>query len=158
MKNLIAAAIVATIVGAPLAPALAEDAPRAEQSDAVALVKNAVAYYKRHGAEKAFKEYQNKNGPFVYRDLYIVVLDMKGNCLSHGDNAKMIGQNLIGLKDPDGKEYVKDRIEMARTKPTGSQVFKRKNPANGEIEVRNFYYEKVDDVLIGSGSFTRIEK
>lgn len=158
MKKLLAAAIAVTILGAPVAPTLADDAPRAEQSDAVALVKNAVAYYKRHGAEKAYKEYQNKNGPFVYRDLYIVVLDMSGNCVSHGDNAKMIGQNLIGLKDPDGKEYVRERIEMARSQPTGSQVFKRKNPATGEIEVRNFYYEKVGDVLIGSGSFTRIQK
>jgi cytochrome c len=139
------------------APAFADD-PRASQSDAEALVKNAVAYLKRHGTEKAFKEFQNKNGPFVYRDLYVVVLDTNGLVRAHGANLSFVGQNQLGLKDPDGKEYVRERIEMARANPTGSQVFKRKNPATGQIEIRKFYYEKVDDLIVGSGSFTRLEK
>ncbi len=137
-------------------PALADDL-RATDADAEALVKNAVTYLKRHGPEKAYKEFGNKNGPFVYRDLYVVVLDMNGNCLAHGDNAKMVGQNLMGLKDPDGKEYVRERIQMVKTKPVGTQAFKRKNPATGQIEIRNFHYEKVDDVIVGSGSFTKIQ-
>ena len=137
--------------------ALADDL-RATDADANALVKNAVTYLKRHGPEKAYKEFSNKNGPFVYRDLYVVVLDMNGNCLAHGDKAEMIGQNLMRLKDPDGKEYVRERIEMVREKPVGTQVFKRKNPATGQVEIRVFYYEKVDNVIVGSGAFKQIEK
>lgn len=141
-----------------LAGSARADDLRATEEDAQALVKNAVAYLKRHGPEKAYKEFGNKNGPFVYRDLYVVVLDMNGNCVAHGDNPKMVGQNLIALKDPDGKEYVRERIELVKAKPVGTQVFKRKNPANGQIELRTFFYEKVDQVIVGSGSFTSLAK
>jgi cytochrome c len=138
-------------------PALADEL-RATEADANALVKNAVTYLKRHGPEKAYKEFGKKNGPFVYRDLYVVVLDMNGNVLAHGDKADWVGQNLMSLKDPDGKEYVRERIEMARASPVGTQTFKRKNPATGQTEIRIFHYERVEDVIVGSGSFRQIVK
>ncbi len=138
-------------------PAVADDV-RATDADAEALVKNAVSYLKRFGPEKTFKEIQSKNGPFVYHDLYVVVCDMSGTIRAHGNTPSFVGQNQLDLKDPDGKEYVRERIEMARTQASGRQTFKRKNPATGQIELRKFYFERVGDLIVGSGSFVQNQK
>jgi signal transduction histidine kinase len=73
------------------------------KDEATAMVKKAVALIKANGAEKAYAEFSNPKGPFVDRDLYVVVYDMTGKCLAHGANAKMIGRDLIDNKDVDGR-------------------------------------------------------
>ncbi len=84
--------------------------------EAVAMVQKAVAYIKAQGKEKGFAEISNPKGQFVDRDLYVTVYDLNGKCLAHGANPKMIGKDLIGLKDPDGKAFVKERVDTAKTK------------------------------------------
>ncbi len=64
---------------------------------------------KANGKEKAFADFCNPKGAFVDPDLYITVYDLTGKCLAHGANSKMIGKDLIGLKDPDGVAFVKER-------------------------------------------------
>ena len=56
-----------------------------------------------------------RTGPFVDRDLYIVVYGLDGMVLAHGADAKRIGTNQMNDKDADGKEFVKERIELAKT-------------------------------------------
>jgi cytochrome c len=153
MKKKLLGSIIATLV---LVGSARADDTRATPADAQALVKNAVAYMQRHGPEKAFKEFGNRNGQFIYRDLYVVVLDMKGIVLAHGEDPAKVGKNLMDLKDPDGKAYVRERIAMAQKAPTGSHEFKRKNPDTGKLEMRNFVFERVGDYIVGSGSFTKL--
>ena len=44
---------------------------------------------------------------FVDRDLCVSVYRMNGRCLWHGANAKMIGIDLMDLKDPEGRSFVR---------------------------------------------------
>jgi cytochrome c len=131
--------------------ALAEE--RATPQDAEELVKTAVAYLKKHGAEKAYKEFQNKSGPFIYKDLYVMVYDMTGKCMAHGADPSRVGKDLIEAKDPDGKQYVKDRLQIAKEKGGGWQDYKFKNPASGKVEPKVSYFEKVGDVVVASGAY-----
>ena len=50
----------------------------ATKDEAVAMVKKAVAAINTEGAEKVYAEISDPKGPFVDRDLYIVVLRMDG--------------------------------------------------------------------------------
>ena len=50
------------------------------------------------------------------RDLYLVVYGFDGKVWAHGFNEKMVGKVLIDLKDIDGKEFVRERTELAKTK------------------------------------------
>ena len=59
-------------------------------------------------------EISNKAGQFHDRDLYITVLNLDGKALAHGQKEELIGKGLIDAKDPDGKLFVKERIELAR--------------------------------------------
>jgi cytochrome c len=132
---------------------IAYAAEKGTTAEAEAMVKKAVAYYKANGRAAAFAEFSNPKGKFVDRDLYILVYDMNGKCVAHGANQKMIGLDLIGMKDPDGKEYVKERVEIAKTKGKGWQDYKFTNPVSKKIEPKTVYLEKVDDVIIGCGAY-----
>jgi signal transduction histidine kinase len=122
-------------------------------AEAEALVKKAISFIKANGKDKAFAEFSNKSGQFVDRDLYIFVYDMNGKVLAHGQNAKMVGKDLYDLTDPDGKPFVKERIDIAKTKGSGWQDYKFSNPTNKKIEPKRAYIEKYEDVIVGSGAY-----
>jgi signal transduction histidine kinase len=122
---------------------------------AEAMVKKAVAYIKANGKDKALAEISNPKGPFVDRDLYVTAYDMTGKCLAHGANQKMIGKDLIDLKDPDGKPFIKERIDMMKTKDKGWQDYKFTNPVSKKIEPKTAYVEKVDDILVMCGAYKK---
>lgn len=131
--------------------ALAEE--RATPQDAEELVKTAVAYLKKHGAEKAYKEFQNKGGPFIYKDLYVMVYDLSGKCLAHGADPAKVGKDLMDQKDANGKAYTRERIQIARERGAGWQEYVYKNPANGKVEPKVVYFEKQGEVVVSAGAY-----
>lgn len=124
-------------------------------AEAEAMVKKAIAYYKANGENKAFAEINNPKGQFTDRDLYIFVYDINGKCVAHGFNAKMIGKDLIEMKDPDGKYFVKERIEIAKTKGKGWQDYKFTNPVSKRIEQKTAYIERVGELVFGCGVYKK---
>ena len=134
-------------------PALA--AEHASKEEAQALVKKAVAHVKAAGADKAYADFNNKKGPYVDRDLYIVVYGLDGKCLSHGANEKQIGRDLIDLTDIDGKYFVKERVALAKSKPAGFwQEYKFTNPVSKKVEPKVMYCEKVGDTAVCGGVYS----
>ncbi len=122
-------------------------------AEAEAMVKKAVNYYKANGRDKAFAVINNPAGQFTKGDLYVFVYDMNGKCVAHGQNPKMIGKELIDMKDADGKEFVKERVEIARTKGSGWQDYKFTDPLTKQIELKRAYVERHDDLIFGSGIY-----
>ena len=125
------------------------------KAEAEAMVKKAVAEIKAVGKDKAFAEISNPKGKFIDRDLYVFVYDLTGKCVAHGFNQKMINMDLVEMKDPDGKFYVKERIEIAKTKGKGWQDYKFTNPASKKIENKTAYVEKVDNLIVGCGVYKK---
>jgi cytochrome c len=124
-------------------------------AEAEGMVKKAISLIKADGKDKAFAEISNPKGKFVDRDLYIFVYDLTGKCVAHGFNQKMIGKDLLEMKDSDGKFYVKERIEIAKTKGKGWQNYKYTNPTSKKIEQKSAYIEKVDDLIVGCGIYKK---
>jgi cytochrome c len=139
--------------GVVLAATAVAEEPRATAQDAEDLVKTGVAVLKKQGREKAFKEFQNKNGSFIYRDLYLFVYDMKGNCLAHGADPSRVGKNHAEAKDGEGKPFMAERLKLMAAKSSAWQDYKFKNPATGKIEQKTAYLEKVDEMIVGSGAY-----
>jgi cytochrome c len=123
--------------------------------EAESMVKKAISYMKSNGKDKAFQEINNPKGQFVDRDLYIFVYDLSGKCVAHGFNQKMIGKDLSEMKDTDGKFYVKERMEIAKTKGKGWQDYKFTDPISKKIEQKSAYIEKSEDLIIGCGVYKR---
>jgi signal transduction histidine kinase len=120
------------------AAALAEHGSEAEAQD---MVTKAVALIKASGPENAYKVFtEHPNGAFKDRDLYIFVYDFDGNCLAQGANAKMIGKNLLELRDADGKPIIKEQIAMIKAHGAGWYgPYRFTNPVTSRIEVKKSY-------------------
>lgn len=126
---------------------------KATAAEATAMVKKGVAFIKANGKDKGYAEISNKDGQFISNDLYLTVYGLDGTVRAHGANAKMIGKNLIDLKDIDGKEFVKERVELAKTKGTFWQDYKFTNPVTKKIEPKSMYCEKLEDMAVCGGIY-----
>ena len=115
--------------------------------------KRQVAYMAANGREKAFAAFNDPNGQFVKGDLYVMVYDMEGNNRAHGNNPKLIGKNLLEIKDANNVYIVKKFIEVAKTKGRGWVDYKWPNAVTKAVEDKSTYVEVVGDVLIGVGIY-----
>jgi signal transduction histidine kinase len=146
------AALGAVVVGLAMsAGALA--AERGTPAEAEAMVKKAVAYVKANGRQKAAEEFTNGTS-FKDRDLYISYYELTGKVIAHGANPKLVGKDLIGLKDPDGKLFIQMIVDVAKTKGKGwTDPYKFRDPLTDKMAEKVIYVERVDDTWIGVGVY-----
>ncbi len=128
-------------------------ASNATAGEATAMVKKGVSFIKSNGKDKGYAAISDKAGPFVDRDLYLVVYGLDGVVRAHGANEKMVGKNLMELKDIDGKAFVKERVELAQSKGTFWQDYKFTNPVTKKVEPKSMYCEKLDDSVVCGGIY-----
>lgn len=125
------------------AAAAGEDAPTKEA--AVAMVKRAVAYYKENGAEKTIAAINGKSPNFVQGTLYVAANDTAGMALAHPMAPKMVGKNMGDLKDADGKPFVQEMIQIAKSGKPGWVDYRWPNPETKEIQGKTAYVEATPD-------------
>jgi cytochrome c len=125
----------------------------ATKAEAEAMVKKGVAYIKSHGGDKAYEEISKKGSMFTDRDLYLVVYGLDGFVHAHGGNQKMIGKNLIDIKDIDGKAFVRERVELAKSKGSFWQEYKFVNPETKQIEPKIMYCERLEQTAVCGGIY-----
>jgi cytochrome c len=123
--------LVALLVAPLVLGGFALAATSASKDEAVAMVKKAVAAIKSEGPTKAYAEIDDPKGPFVDRDLYITVCGM----------------------DVDGEEFVKERVELAKTKPSFWQNYKFMNPVTKQVEPKQMYCERLNDTVVCGGVY-----
>ena len=152
VKNMLAMATAASMT---LACAGAWAAEGATAKEAEAMVKKGVAYIKSNGKDKTYAEVINKHGPFTDRDLYLTIYRLDGTVMAHGANEKMVGRNLIDLKDIDGKEFLKERMELAKSKSNFWQDYKFTNPVSKKVEPKSMYCEREDDLVVCGGVYKK---
>jgi signal transduction histidine kinase len=78
---------------------------------------------------------------------------MNGVVLASGANAKLVGKALLDIKDVNGKQFVREEIDVAKNKGKGWVDFEWVNPVNKKIEPRSVYLERVDDYYVLSGVY-----
>ena len=148
LKRLLGATVISSVLaGASLA------ADQGTAAEAEAMVKKAVAHLKTTAPDKAYDEFTNGKA-FKDRDLYTVVYDLNGKNLAQGANPRLVGKDLIGLKDPDGKPLIQLFVDLAKSKGKGwVEGYKFMNPVSQKIEAKAMYLERVGDTLVGCGIY-----
>ena len=121
--------------------------------EAVDMVKRATAFIRNNGAKAALDAFNKPEPEFRSRDLYINVIDARGNTLAHGDNIKLVGKNLIDLKDADGKPFIREFVQVASSKGSGWIDYRWPNPVTGVIEAKSTYVEREGDLIVGCGIY-----
>jgi cytochrome c len=144
-------AVLAAMAVAGLAGGTAWGAEFATAKEAEAMVKKGIAYIKANGKDKGYAEINNKHGQFIDRDLYLHAQTFDGKVLAHGQNEKLIGLNRIEAKDIDGKEYMRERAELSKSKPSFWHDYKFTNPVSKKVEPKSSYCERLDEVTLVCG-------
>lgn len=146
--------IASLVLSCALLPSV-QAAEFATKPEAEAMVHKALKFLKANGKEKTYSEIDRKDGPFVDRDLYLTVYGMDGVVRAHGANPKMIGKNLMEIKDVDGKAFVKERVELAKKKQPFWQDYKFTNPVSKQIEPKTMYCVPEDDMVVCGGVYLK---
>lgn len=123
--------------------------------EAEALVSKAVAHTKRAGAPQAYRDFTARAPGWTDRDLYVWVIDMRGVCLAHGQNPKLVGKNVLDLRDADGKLFIQEEIEQARS---GSRLWVNytwTDPVTRKLLPKSTYCERLEDTLTCVGVYKR---
>ena len=153
MKSKFVLALALTFGAAIATSALAADEKRVTVKEAETMVRKGVAYIKANPRDKAMGDITDKKGQFVDRELYLTVYEINGLNLAHGANEKFIGKNMIDLKDIDGKEYMRERMDLAKAKGTFWQDFKFVNPVSKKIEPKAMYCERTGELVVCGGIY-----
>ena len=143
-------AIFATVFLAIAGHSLAVAAPR---DDAMELVSKAVALVKEVGKDKALAQFSNPKGPFVKGDLYIFAYTMQGVIIAHPMNAKLIGKDMLEVKDSNGKSFTKFFIATVTDAGQGWVDYSWPNPTTKQIESKSSYVAKAGDIFVGCGIY-----
>jgi len=92
--------------------AIAQD--RGNREEARAMVDAAVEHIKQVGPDQAFKDFTDKaNADWHKKDLYVFAYTLNGLNVGHGANEKLIGKNLLEMRDPNGKFLIKELRDTA---------------------------------------------
>lgn len=135
--------------------ALAFAAEQGTAAEASTMVKKGIAYLKANGKEKALAEASNSKGQFIDRDLYLSVYDLNGKVVAHGTNPRLIGKDVLELRDADGKYFMKEILSKAKTDGYGWVDYKWVNPVTKEIQAKSAYLERADDLIFASGFYKK---
>src|SRR5471032_154681 len=149
LKHLLAGLMLLSALGAGAAE-------KGTADEAVAMVKKAGEFLKKNGKEKAYAEFNNPKGQFIQKDLYIFTFLANGDGveLANGANAKLVGKNVLEMRDADGKFLIKDILALGMGKEGKGWVdYKWPNPSTGTVDGKRTYVERVEDVVIGCGIY-----
>lgn len=126
---------------------------RMEDRDrAVSLVKRAIAHVRAVGNERAITDIQDPQGTFRDGDRYVFVVDLAG-VMRASVFKHVIGKNLAEHKDVDGKKYMAEMLQLARTRGQGWCDYRLRNPVTNVEEPKSAYIEREGDLVFGCGIY-----
>ena len=129
-----------------------EDAAQAQ-----ALLQRAVALYKE--IKDLALAHFSPQGEFVKDDLYVYVVSTKGVLLASGGlSSSWIGENVAGQKDAAGKPFIREMLDKAQTKGSGTVEYHWLNPATNKTEPKVAYFQKVGDRIIAVGYYASTKR
>jgi hypothetical protein len=147
-RSLPVLALGAALLFAPFAGAAGQATP----DEAKAMAIKAAGYLKSVGPDKAFAEFNAKDGPWRDRDLYVIVATADHVVVADGGNANLIGHSTANLKDVDGKP-ISQMVEQI--KDAGWVNYKWQNPSTKVVEPKAVYWVRVNAYTVGVGAYDK---
>ncbi len=86
----------------------------ATPADARDLLKKVVEYAKVNGCEKTFAEINTGTTFKIYKNAYPSATDLNGMSYANSKLPTLVGKNLMGIKDAEGKTFVQMGLEKRK--------------------------------------------
>lgn len=127
---------------------------KATKEECQAKVKEAAQLIKEIGLKPALEKISDPDGPFIWKDTYVFVSGLDGVMLAH-PNAKLVGKNLMAIKDTQGKMFFAEFIEVAKNKDEGWVSYYWPKPGEKEASPKVTYVYRVpgEDVVLLAGIY-----
>jgi len=124
-----------------------------QRGEAVELVKAGVAHLRKHGLQRALAAFNDRQGPFVRGDLFLIALDLKCNLLCFAPKPDNVGQNHWNIQDADGRFFSRTTVQLAQRQGSGWYDYRPVNPATGRIDEKSAYFEREGDIVLVCGIY-----
>jgi cytochrome c len=130
--------------------------PRASAEEAKAMLDKAVAFLKKSGNKIAYKAFNDPQGGYVINDEYVFAIDLdNGKYRASGASPSLTGVDVRAVSDAAGKPLFKDMIALAKLKNSGTVDYVWRNPATNAVEPKHSLIQRVGNVLLGVGYYTK---
>ena len=154
MRRIITSALV-IVLGLCLAVNALAD--KATKDEVIAKVKEAATMIINEGQDAAFKEINNKEGKYVWKDTYVFVMDLEGTLLARPFRKQGIGMNLMDWKDKsDSPRYpIKEMVDLAKGKGEGWVEYMYPKPGEEAPSKKISYVYRVpgQNLFVGAGIY-----
>jgi len=132
-------------------------AESATKDECVAKCKEVAQLVTDKGIDAAIAEINKKDGPFVWKDSYVFLMDLEGKMLAHPIKPDLIGKNLLETPDkgPDKKLFFKEFVALAKSKGEGWVDYMWPKPGEEAPSKKLSYIYRVPgkDVFVGAGVY-----
>jgi cytochrome c len=141
-----------------LSRAFSADAPQSrEAKQIIALVDKAAALTETKG-KTAFPEFKKKGSEWLKGETYIFIADMSGTILMHPANPELETKSILDMKDANGKAFMREFIETAKTKGSGWVDYMWPKPGEKSPSKKLSYIKRAkmpngEMVLLGAGVY-----
>lgn len=143
-------------IGLLCCTALVHAQERGTREEAKAMAEAAAAHVKKVGHEQAFKDFTQDKVHWTKKDLFVIAFDQHGTCMANGASDKVVGKNLIEMKDQAGK-FVTKAVLAAAQGPGGAGWvdYEMVNPLTRKLEPKSTYAIKTAgfDGVVGVGAY-----
>ncbi|MEP3048519.1 MAG: cache domain-containing protein [Roseibium sp.] len=150
LKSKFAMLMVAGAVMTASSAAQSEDYGTADE--ATALLEKAVGHVGSAGNEQAYTDFSTTGNDWQDRDLYVFCFDKDGKVVAHGANAKLIGKNLMKIKDADGKMFIGELISTGLG-GGGWVDYRWPNPVSKKVEQKSSVVKQAGADICGVGIY-----
>ncbi|HCY64731.1 MAG TPA: methyl-accepting chemotaxis protein [Oxalobacteraceae bacterium] len=124
--------------------------------EAQRMVSDGVDFVRAYGRNAFIADVcKQEKSQFIDRDLYFSVYDTDYKFVANGANQRLIGVDGKVLRDSDGKLFVVEIVNMAKSRGSGWVDYKWPHPLTKEIQSKSVYLEIVDDLVISCGFYRR---
>jgi methyl-accepting chemotaxis protein len=123
--------------------------------EAHAMVGRAVDFLKAHGKDALLAEVNKLDkGQFIERDLYVIVCDLNTyRFVAHGVNPRIHNYDARLSKDPNGRAYMTDMLDLAKRSGEGWIEYTFNHPVTNELMEKSSFVHRVGDLAIACGAY-----
>ena len=130
----------------------AHAAERATPREARTMFEQAVRYMEQNGAERAFAAFNDRQGQFVRKDLYVFAIDDRG--VYHASGAApeaLVGLKVLDTTDAAGNPLFREMIDATRVTQEATVRYVWLNRATNKVEPKVSYVRKLGQYVVGVG-------
>ncbi|CAO3423461.1 cache domain-containing protein [Azospirillum doebereinerae] len=106
---------------------------RGTEAEAGAMLDRAERFLGRNGVSAAPEAFGDREGAFIDRDLYPMLLDRDGVMVAHGWTPSLNGSNLTDLRDVDGKLFMREALDAVERQGRAEVTYRWLDPLSGQI-------------------------